>query len=726
MTAQDRVEAAERDRHDRDRHRDAARTPAVESMATAPVHEEEKPAVGRGAHDAAAVTVHAAAATGAAGPPPLDAVARWSARTDPDRDATTRGDDPSGSRASRAPRERTGGAATSARTEARRARPGAAAVRPTVPAAAALTVTNHGDSREVAARRTAELAGQSGRGPPAAHEPHSRSGRDPPSVAPAAAPPRTLAAARADTDRVPSDVRSVVRAPGAGRPVSDSVRDQVEPLVGADLSAVRVHTDRRAADAAASLGARAFTVGSDIYLGAGQSSTDVRLMAHELTHTVQQSRASPDTVFRDGDATSLIPDAVLDSIAAQADSIPGYALMTQLVEYDPIRGRHVERSSEGVVRGLFGLVPFGVQIYDRLAASDLVQRAMTLVTDGLTAHRLTLARLRHEVDAAWAEIHVVDGITANIAVVARHVDGIVTDVRAFATSLVDQVIALVREVAVGMLEHLLEGPTVGPAWTLAKKVMHHDPLRDVDVVASTEEILADLLTLLGQGDRLAQLRERGVITQVATWIDENLGRFQGLVAELGMLFHEAWNAIAPANLADLPHNLEQLVAHAGDLLGRVRSFGEELIAQALSLVKDSLLHWLSEHAHQTRGFRLVTVLIGQDPFTHEAVPPTPENLIGGFISLLPNGEATFAQLSESGVIADASARIDDRGGRAGHHVDSWCATRSSGSGTASISRTCCTRSTPSCGSSTPSATRYAGSSRSSPRWCRSSSSSCCG
>src|SRR6185436_644353 len=50
-------------------------------------------------------------------------------------------------------------------------------------------------------------------------------------------------------------------------PLPPSLRRQLEPLVGADLTQVRVHAG---AEAAKNLGARAFTVGSDIWLGGGQ------------------------------------------------------------------------------------------------------------------------------------------------------------------------------------------------------------------------------------------------------------------------------------------------------------------------------------------------------------------------------------------------------------------------------------------------------------------------
>jgi hypothetical protein len=82
---------------------------------------------------------------------------------------------------------------------------------------------------------------------------------------------------------------------GGGSPLSDEVRSFMEPRIGADFSQVRVHTDGEAVQMNRELGAQAFTHGSDVYFGAGKynpgSSDGKRLLAHELTHVVQQTGA---------------------------------------------------------------------------------------------------------------------------------------------------------------------------------------------------------------------------------------------------------------------------------------------------------------------------------------------------------------------------------------------------------------------------------------------------
>ena len=80
-----------------------------------------------------------------------------------------------------------------------------------------------------------------------------------------------------------------------GSPLPASVRASMEPRFGADFSGVRVHDDEQAHDLARSVNAEAFTVGRDVVFGAGHyaphTAAGKRLLAHELTHVLQQSAA---------------------------------------------------------------------------------------------------------------------------------------------------------------------------------------------------------------------------------------------------------------------------------------------------------------------------------------------------------------------------------------------------------------------------------------------------
>ena len=91
----------------------------------------------------------------------------------------------------------------------------------------------------------------------------------------------------------PASVHEALRSPG--QPLDAATRAYFEPRFGRDFSDVRVHSDPRASHAADAVQAQAFTFGSDIVFGGAKFSPSTfagrKLVAHELTHVVQQGAA---------------------------------------------------------------------------------------------------------------------------------------------------------------------------------------------------------------------------------------------------------------------------------------------------------------------------------------------------------------------------------------------------------------------------------------------------
>jgi outer membrane protein OmpA-like peptidoglycan-associated protein len=107
-----------------------------------------------------------------------------------------------------------------------------------------------------------------------------------------------------------------------GHPLDAATRSYFEPRFGVDFSAVRIHTDTNAAASAQAVNALAYTVGRDVVFNSGQyapqSDSGKRLLAHELTHVVQQTqlgdttlRRTPPVIQRLGDLTQR--PALLDT-----------------------------------------------------------------------------------------------------------------------------------------------------------------------------------------------------------------------------------------------------------------------------------------------------------------------------------------------------------------------------------------------------------------------------
>jgi hypothetical protein len=82
----------------------------------------------------------------------------------------------------------------------------------------------------------------------------------------------------------------------SGQALDPATRAFFEPRFGVDFSAVRIHTDSQAAASARAIQARAYTVGNDVVFDTGQYAphhdSGKRLLAHELTHVLQQSQGA--------------------------------------------------------------------------------------------------------------------------------------------------------------------------------------------------------------------------------------------------------------------------------------------------------------------------------------------------------------------------------------------------------------------------------------------------
>lgn len=102
---------------------------------------------------------------------------------------------------------------------------------------------------------------------------------------------RLAGPAGGQTDAAPAGVAETLAAPG--RPLEPALRREMEQRFGHDFSRVRVHSGAAAEQSARRLNAHAYTVGANIVFGAGRFSPATRegrgLLAHELTHVVQQS-----------------------------------------------------------------------------------------------------------------------------------------------------------------------------------------------------------------------------------------------------------------------------------------------------------------------------------------------------------------------------------------------------------------------------------------------------
>jgi Domain of unknown function (DUF4157)/Bacterial protein of unknown function (DUF922)/NAD:arginine ADP-ribosyltransferase len=109
-----------------------------------------------------------------------------------------------------------------------------------------------------------------------------------------------------------------------GQPLDAETRAFMEPRFGFDFSRVRIHADSQATEAAESVNARAYTIGNSVVFGAGRYAprTDEgqRLLAHELTHVVQQTHNESDQDVGRGVIARAVDASKAEPIRAELDS----------------------------------------------------------------------------------------------------------------------------------------------------------------------------------------------------------------------------------------------------------------------------------------------------------------------------------------------------------------------------------------------------------------------
>ncbi len=296
----------------------------------------------------------------------------------------------------------------------------------------------------------------------------------------------------------------------SGRPLDPVARRYMESRIGYDFSRVRIHADGHAGESARAIGARAYTVGNHIVFGESRYSPNSaegrRLLAHELTHVVQQDPSvkrvapqlpmpaishAPVSVQRDGeDEHSGFLDELWKKLRGLATNIPGYKLFSVILGRDPISGDHVERNAMNVVEGVCGLVPGGAAAFANLKESGALDKAFAWLDDEITKLGLSWAYFKGILKRAseafsWTDVlHPGGALERTVRFFKEPFDKLVQ----FAKDALDKLAEIVVSVALEKMggQKVLDLlKKIGSTF----KLIYNDPVK----------FLKNLLTAVGQG-----------------------------------------------------------------------------------------------------------------------------------------------------------------------------------------------------------------------------------
>jgi len=184
-------------------------------------------------------------------------------------------------------------------------------------------------------------------------------------------------------DAVPDTVNQALAA--HGRPLEPALRQDMEHRFGHDFSQVKIHADGAAGQSARAVNAQAYTVGSDIVFGAGRFAPAThagrRLLAHELTHVIQQSAGMAPSIQRQPDKdkkepssevgkalkkNSLfkkLPEVAQEKILDEIDKAPEtitQEILDRIIDLAPIDAQYkdgLKKAGEAIIKTITGRKP---------------------------------------------------------------------------------------------------------------------------------------------------------------------------------------------------------------------------------------------------------------------------------------------------------------------------------------------------------------------------------
>ncbi len=482
---------------------------------------------------------------------------------------------------------------------------------------------------------------------------------------------------------------------GKGQPLPESLRQELEVLFGVDFSQVRIHTGGNAEYLSQALKAQAFAHGKDIYFNTGKFSPNSlrgkHLLAHELTHTVQQGAAIPlptssqrqtnrhasspitqhtvqgDWSFPDIDLPDIeLPEINLDAVREKINDIaernvPGLSLFFLHIRYNPILGRTVQYSDRALLQAVFRLVPtFGDLLFQRLDKKGIINDAIAWVNERLEAKDLTRTRIENVFDAAWDAMDFVPTpinpftiASNNIDVLEREFGPLLRDILAFATEAGAEILVMIKE---AFLEALSELAREIQGYDVLADLLGEDPISGEERNASTADILRSILSLplvqaLGGDKLLPKLEEHNKIEETADWIDQQWGILQNSFSQLVDIATTFLEGFSMETLRDPMGFVNDIKDDVMGFVDTITEFFGNLADKALELIKELSL-WLLDTfiGEESPYWDLIVFVFGRNPVTGEEVPRDYLRLIGAFLKLLPNGDSLYEKFIATGAL----------------------------------------------------------------------------
>jgi len=458
---------------------------------------------------------------------------------------------------------------------------------------------------------------------------------------------------------VPAGIEASIEAmsAGGGSPLSPELRALFEPRFGYDFGDVRVHAGPAAAGAAQALGARAFTVGRDVFFGAGEyqptSPQGQRLVAHELTHTIQQApaatrasrmisaalapvRAAPKRVQRLlDDVKASIRNKVRDFITRD---FPPWDLITLIIGWDPIQEKSVKGSTRDWIRAAMKLAPDGEALFARLDQEGKIDAVAKWWDAEIAKLDLTYAGMVALANKAWDAVGASD-IFSPVAAWNEKIKPIfmptINRVWDFIKAVGAKILSVVKDLVLGSISAWAQQQK---GYTLLTFVLGKDPVTGQEVKRTVKGLIFAVLDLVPGGEQIKENLEKSkTIEKASAWFSQEVKTLDLTWEGIKALFKQAWDAFKVSDLLNPKLLFEKMAGIFGPPLLRLVNF---LIA-----VGKKVLEFIFEGAMMIAGpiGQQIAAIFRKIGDTFNKIVADPVAFVGHLVDAVKKGIQQFAK-----------------------------------------------------------------------------------
>lgn len=343
---------------------------------------------------------------------------------------------------------------------------------------------------------------------------------------------------------------------------------------------------------------------------------------------------------------------ILEKIRDFVVNIKGYKMLCLILGRDPVCGTEYPLTGENLLEAGLDVLPGGSMfkaLFIRLGIYGEVAGWLQGRIDDLSALATGIGNAFSEFfdSLSLSDIGDPDGVLRRVErLFEKVIGGIIDFVKKAGIDLLERIKKkMIKEIADFVRTKI---PKLYPLLCVA---LGFDPQTMQDVARNGTNILNALLEFAPEGEeQKKQIRESGTFKKIAAWIDEGIEVFSTAYVKLKAAIAGIWKFVTIENLFSPIQTFQRIYDSFADPIGSVLSYVGRAAVQILLFIKEWAIKKLSAFARKTRGYPLLTVLLGKDPFTGEKVDRNVDNVVKGFMSLMEGGEQQFEQLKQSGAI----------------------------------------------------------------------------